>query len=292
MERYGNMDDFEEAVEERRILDEKESRRSARRGGTNPDRSNSRSNSDASGFATPGSTAPSRRYVFTTDEGASSRPSSRAGFRRPGEDGKYDDVAGSKRTGSPNPLGGANVSTPTARGKGTGKFDTPQSNTPIPSVLTPHHLLRRNPMSSQSISASDLAEPDPTASVPPMTGGELNVLQAKVLKARLMDDPEADDLEAKYEREAKRSREYAAAGGGDAGGGFWQGNASGLEGQMGRQADGQGGQRTEVQVLPTLDIHGRLYDIGTSGGVDEPKILPGNRKPNLNKKVGNIPAGI
>lgn len=294
MERYGNMDDFEEAVEERRILDEKESRRSSRRGGANPDGSNSRSNSNASGYATPGSTAPSRRYVFTTVEGASSRPSSRAGFRRPGEDGKYDDVAGSKRTGSPNPLGGANVSTPTARGKGTGKFDTPQSNTPIPSVLTPHHLLRRNPMSSQSISASDLAAAaaDPTASVPPMTGGELNVLQAKVLKARLMDDPEADDLEAKYEREAKRSREYAAAGGGDVGGGFWQGNASGLEGQMGREADDQGGKWTEVQVLPTLDIHGRLYDIGTSGGVDEPKILPGNRKPNLNKKVGYIPAGI
>lgn len=291
MERYGNMDDFEEAIEERRVLDEKESRRSARRGGANPDGSNSRSNSNASGYATPGSSAPSRRYVFTTDEGASSRPSSRAGFRRPGEDGKFDDVPGSKRTGSPNPVGGANVSTPTARAKGTGKFDTPQSNTPIPSVLTPHHLLRRNPMSSQSIPAGDVAAPDPTASVPPLTGGELNVLQAKVLKARLMDDPGADELEAEYEREAKRSREHAAAGGGDAGGGFWQGNPSGLEGQMGREAEGQGGNRTEVQVLPTLDIHGRLYDIGTSGGVDEPKILPGNRKPNLNKKVGNVTAG-
>jgi hypothetical protein len=108
---------------------------------------------------------------FTTDEGASSRPSSRAGFRRPGEDGKFDDISGSKRSGSPNLTSGGNVSTPSARGKGTGKFDTPQSNTPIPSVLTPHHLLRRNPMSSQSISASDLAAPDPTASVPPMTGG-------------------------------------------------------------------------------------------------------------------------
>jgi hypothetical protein len=142
-------------------------------------------------------------------------------------------------------------------------------------------------MSSQSVSADDLATADPTASVPPLTGGELNVLQAKVLKARLMDDPEADELEAKYEMEAKRSREHAAAGGGDAGTGFWQGNPSGLEGQLGREPDGQGGKRTEVQVLPTLDIHGRLYDIGTSGGADEPKILPGNRKPNLNKKVGH-----
>lgn len=281
MERYGNMDDFQEAIEERRVLDEKESRRSARRG-ANPNGSNSRSDSNASGYGTPGSSAPSRRYVFTTDEGASSRPSSRAGFRRPGEDGKFDDV-GSRRNGSPIPAGGASVSTPTARPKGTGKFDTPKSSTPIPSVLTPHHLLKRNPLSSQAVATASATDAvDPTASTPPLTASELNVLQAKVLKARLMDDPEADELEAKYNEEAKRSREHAGSGGGDAGDGFWQGNATGMEGQMGREADGS---RTEVQVLPTLDIHGRLYDIGTSSGVDEQKILPGNRKPNLNKKV-------
>lgn len=280
MERYGNLDDFQEAVEERRALDEKESRRSARRG-ANPDGSNSRSESNASGYGTPGSAAPSRRYVFTTDEGASSRPSSRAGFRRPGEDGKFDDV-GTRRNGSPVPAG-ASVSTPTARPKGTGKFDTPKSSTPIPSVLTPHHLLKRNPLSSQAVATTSAVDPtDPTASTSPLTASELNVLQAKVLKARLMDDPEADELEAKYNKEAKRSREHAGSGGGDAGNGFWQGSPSGVEGQMGREADGS---RTEVQVLPTLDIHGRLYDIGTSSGVDEQKILPGNRKPNLNKKV-------
>ncbi|KAI5454070.1 Pre-mRNA-splicing factor cwf19 [Naganishia albida] len=280
MERYGNLDDFQEAVEERRALDEKESRRSARRG-ANPDGSNSRSESNASGYGTPGSAAPSRRYVFTTDEGVSSRPSSRAGFRRPGEDGKFDDV-GTRRNGSPVPAG-ASVSTPTARPKGTGKFDTPKSSTPIPSVLTPHHLLKRNPLSSQAVATTGAVDPtDPTASTSPLTASELNVLQAKVLKARLMDDPEADELEAKYNKEAKRSREHAGSGGGDAGNGFWQGSPSGVEGQMGREADGS---RTEVQVLPTLDIHGRLYDIGTSSGVDEQKILPGNRKPNLNKKV-------
>lgn len=282
MERYGNMDDFQEAVEERRVLDDKESRRSARRG-ANPDGSNSRSNSNASGYGTPGSSAPSRRYVFTTDEGASSRPSSRTGFRRPGEDGKFDDVGGSRRNGSPIPAGAGNVSTPTARPKGTGKFDTPKANTPIPSVLTPHHLLKRNPLSSQAVATIDRTDTvDPTASTPPLTASELNVLQAKVLKARLMDDPEADELEAKYNEEAKRSRAHAGSGGGDAGNGFWQGNASGIEGQLGRESEGS---RTEVQVLPTLDIHGRLYDIGTSSGVDEEKILPGNRKPNLNKKV-------
>ncbi|KAJ9116583.1 hypothetical protein QFC20_000515 [Naganishia adeliensis] len=281
MERYGNMDDFQEAVEERVVLDDKESRRSARRG-ANPDGSNSRSNSNASGYGTPGSSAPSRRYVFTTDEGASSRPSSRTGFRRPGEDAKFDDVGGSKRNGSPIP-GAGNVSTPTARPKGTGKFDTPKANTPIPSVLTPHHLLKRNPLSSQAVATIDGTDTvDPTASTPPLTASELNVLQAKVLKARLMDDPEADELEAKYNEEAKRSRAHAGSGGGDAGNGFWQGNASGIEGQLGRESEGS---RTEVQVLPTLDIHGRLYDIGTSSGVDEQKILPGNRKPNLNKKI-------
>ncbi|KAJ9120826.1 hypothetical protein QFC22_002760 [Naganishia vaughanmartiniae] len=286
LERYGNLEDYQEALDERRALDEKESRRSARRG-ANPDGSNSRSDSNASGYGTPNNA--SRRFVFTTDEGASSRPSSRSGFRRPGEDGRFDNIAtNSQRTGSPGVAAGASMSTPAApRTKGTGKFDTPQSSTPIPSVLTPHHLLKRNPMSSTSAPAGQpdngITVSNSTVSVPPLTAAELNVLQAKVLKARLMDDPEADDLEAQYEQEAKRSREHS--GGGDAGTGFWKGNPSGVEGQFGREPDGQNNNRTELQVLPTLDIHGRLYDIGTSSGADEQKLLPGNRKPNLNKKV-------
>ncbi|KAJ9122222.1 hypothetical protein QFC24_004452 [Naganishia onofrii] len=287
LERYGNMEDYQEALDERKALDEKESRRSARRG-ANPDGSNSRSDSNASGYGTPNNT--SRRFVFTTDEGASSRPSSRAGFRRPGEDGRFDNAANSQRTGSPSATAGASMSTPAARSKGTGKFDTPQSSTPIPSVLTPHHLLKRNPMSSTSVPAGSLDNgitvSDSTVSIPPLTAAELNVLQAKVLKARLMDDPEADDLEAQYEHEAKRSREHS--GGGDAGTGFWKGNPSGVEGQLGRETEGQSSNRTEIQVLPTLDIHGRLYDIGTSSGADEHKLLPGNRKPNLNKKVRQL----
>ena len=33
---------------------------------------------------------------------------------------------------------------------------------------------------------------------------------------------------------------------------------------------------TRVEVLPTLDDQGRLYDVGT--GKDEPTLLPGNKK--------------
>jgi hypothetical protein len=124
---------------------------------------------------------------------------------------------------------------------------------------------------------------DPTASTPPLTLSALNALQAKVLRAKLSNDSSASDLQAEYDRESEKHRAHAA-GGGDQGGGLWQGATGG---QLGREEDVKGGKRTEVQVLPTLDAKGQLYDIGTGDGTEK-ALLPGNRRPKLNGKVGGL----
>lgn len=301
MERYGNMDDFEEALEERRVLDERDSRRSSRRqgravGGNDPSHSaqdnvgGRHDASSSSGFSTPGGLPGGRKFMFTSDEGASSRPSSRAGFRRPGEEGKYDEALGLRGSGGkPSATGGghdsAGFSTPTQPVRPSGRFNQSKSSTPIPSVLTPHHLLQRNPLSSSTVPLAN-QDPDTTASKPPLSLSELNALQAKVLRAKLSNDPHAAELEAEYKQESER-RNKSAGGGGDQGGGLWTGNKDGVEGQLGRDEDAgaqTGGSRIEVQVLPTLDAQGRLYDVGTGDGTEKP-LLPGNRRPKLNGKA-------
>jgi hypothetical protein len=106
-----------------------------------------------------------------------------------------------------------------------------------------------------------------------MSLGQLNKLQAKVLRAKLMDDPNAAELEEEYERE--RALSLVAGGGNRTGAGMWEGKGEGVQGQMGRVDDE--GNRVEVQVLPTLDGRGRLYDVGTGKEDDAPQ-KPGNRR--------------
>ena len=79
-----------------------------------------------------------------------------------------------------------------------------------------------------------------------LSPSSLNRLQAKVLKAKLMGSPDAAALEKGYEEELKKAHE---------------------------------GPRTitKVEVLPTLDGRGRLYDVGTGKGGDTP-LPPGNRR--------------
>ncbi|KAJ3491121.1 hypothetical protein NLI96_g954 [Meripilus lineatus] len=84
-----------------------------------------------------------------------------------------------------------------------------------------------------------------------LSPSSLNKLQAKALRAKLRGAPDAASLEKEYEEELRRS-----SGGGD--------------------GEDQGRTRTQVEVLPTLDAQGRLYDVGQ--GKDDGKILPGNRK--------------
>ena len=200
IDRFGSLEAFEEAREERRVLDEKE--------GTQPEEKPRGRPKE-----------PSKKFYFT-DIGStgSSRSSS---FRRPAFAG--DNGPPTSLVSNPN-LGFNRRSEPSKLGS---RRETPQAHTPIPSVLTPSALPQKT--TSRGLSPSSL-----------------NRLQAKVLKAKLMGSPDAAALEKEYEEELKKANE---------------------------------GPRivTKVEVLPTLDGRGRLYDVGTGKSGDTP--LPsGNRR--------------
>ncbi|WVN88878.1 uncharacterized protein L203_104093 [Cryptococcus depauperatus CBS 7841] len=266
LERYGSLVDFNEALEERRFLDQKEERRRSRGG-----RSQNEPISRTSTNKTPD---PGRKFMFSNPDsdgkyGANSRPGSRAGFRKPGED--RNDASGGRVEGLRRE--GSGYGTPNTR-PGQSGVQGMKMGTPIPSVFTPTALLRSSsgPLGSSPASASDTV--NPTFSKPPLSTADLNKLQAKVLRAKLMDDPNADALEKEYEFERERSERAAGTAGG-----LWAGNDEGIQGPLGRVDEK--GNRVEVQVLPTLDARGRLYDVGT-GQNDIPQ-LPGNRRKNPNK---------
>jgi hypothetical protein len=86
---------------------------------------------------------------------------------------------------------------------------------------------------------------------PTLSNAELNKLQAKVLKARLMSSPDAERLEKEYNIELARSR--------------------------GITVSSEGKKQVRVEVLPTIDARGQLYDVGKGKEDDEPS-KPGNRK--------------
>ncbi|KAK7682399.1 hypothetical protein QCA50_014604 [Cerrena zonata] len=212
LERFDSIEAFEEAKEERRILDEREGKRTE--GGSASAKKDRGRNMEGE-----------RRYMFTDVErsGASSRSSS---FRRP-------DV-GDSIPSTPTPSSRMNARgsslNPAMQNSAIRQESSSVTRTPIPSVMTPSHALP-GPSKSRAMSPSSL-----------------NKLQAKVLRAKLMSAPNADELEKEYEAELQR-----ANGGGD---------------------DEQ--PATRVEVVPTLDGQGRLYDIGM--GKDDPAPLPGNRK--------------
>lgn len=216
LERFGSLELFDEAREERRILDEREGKRASRDRDRDRDRDRGR---DRKGKGREPEGAGERRLMFTdlsTPSGGTSRSSS---FRRPDLD----------RSGPP---------TPTVRSDGTRRQEASKLGqtagavrTPIPSAMTPTGAgagVRARGMSPSS----------------------LNKLQAKVLRAKLMGAPNADTLEKEFEEAQRR------ANGGDA---------------------EEGNVKTQVAVLPTLDIHGRMYDVG-QGGQDTPPPA-GNRRP-------------
>ncbi|KAF9257518.1 hypothetical protein L218DRAFT_965294 [Marasmius fiardii PR-910] len=210
IERFGSLDAFEEAKEERRILDERE--------GTKEDRGRrqmggvSRSGDGERGFM----------FNDISRSGASSRSSS---FRRPG-------AIGDTTPSTPSPPSGQNPPTnkriDSLRLPSQTSSPLAQSHTPIPSVMTP-----------------PITKMQPRA----MSPSSLNKLQAKVLRAKLMGAPDADSLEREYEAACRRANDD-----------------DGTEDNV----------RAAVEVLPTLDGRGRLYDVGH--GKDDDTRRPGNRK--------------
>lgn len=210
IDRFGSLQAFHEAKEERRILDERERKRTnekdKERGGKGPDR--------PAHFGRDGE----KKFMFT-GSGSSSRSSS---FRRPG--GMPDSAPM-----TPSPMEGSsrlpmNKRLDSLRLPSQVGSPLAQSRTPIPSVMTPSLV-----SGSRALSPSSL-----------------NKLQAKVIRAKLMNSSDAQKLEQEYEAEAKK--------------------AQGID---------ENGVRKKVEVLPSLDARGRMYDVGL-GSKDEDKAHPGN----------------
>ncbi|KAI9462196.1 CwfJ C-terminus 1-domain-containing protein-like protein [Boletus coccyginus] len=210
LERFGTTQAFEEAKEERRILDEREGRRRQRT-----------TNHKGKDREVPGE----KRFTFT-DVGASGASSRSSSFRRPTTADDSGPTTPSPAAGSVKP--GPDRRLDSLRLPSQAASPLAQSHTPIPSVMTP------------SVAA--------VSTTRGMSPSSLNKLQAQVLRAKLMNAPNAAQLEEEYEEQL-------------------------------RKAHGEPGQplvRTKVELLPTLDARGRLYDVGH--GKDDAAPLPGNRK--------------
>ncbi|KIJ17924.1 hypothetical protein PAXINDRAFT_72629 [Paxillus involutus ATCC 200175] len=214
LERFGTLRAFEEAKEERCILDERE----RRRGGPGAQKLASQKGKgrDSEG---------EKRFMFT-DMGASGASSRSSSFRRPTATNDSAPV-------TPSPTSISNKSRAdrrldSLRLPSQAASPLAQSHTPIPSVMTP---------SVAAVSTTHAMSPS-----------SLNKLQAKVLRAKLMNASNAAELEREYEEEARKAH-----------GGH-----------------GESIIRTKIEVLPTLDAYGRLYDVGH--GKDDAEPLQGNRR--------------
>ncbi|KAF9534534.1 CwfJ C-terminus 1-domain-containing protein-like protein [Crepidotus variabilis] len=220
VERFGTLQAFQEAVEERRILDEREGRRN-----TQPrDNDRGRAQERPSQYGKDG-----EKKLMFTDVGGSGASSRSSSFRRPG--GMQDSAPATpsaEGSGPTRPL--ANKRLDSLRLPSQAGSPLAQSHTPIPTVMTPSAA---GPSGSKSRTLSP---------------SSLNKLQAKVIRAKLMGAPDAEKLEQEYEAEAKRSQ--------------------GIDDR---------GVRTKVEVLPTLDARGKMYDVG-HGGKDDERTEAGNRK--------------
>jgi len=215
VERFGSSEAFEQAVEERRILDE--------RSGAHPRGSSAQSKGSARETPTQVGRDGEKRIMFTDIGGSGTSSRSSATFRRPGAQGSSSSASAPSKP----PV---NRQLDSLRLPSTASSPLAQSPTAIPSVMTP-------PPQSTT-----------TGSTRSLSPSSLNKLQAKVIRAKLMGDPNAEKLEKEYEEEAKRSQ--------------------GIDDR---------GVRTKVEILPTLDGQGRLYDVGL-GREDDDTARPGNRK--------------
>ena len=228
LEKYGSIADWEAALEERSVLD-------SRRGGSSRD---SRPRYEAGGGRGGGdgdrrdSTAGGDRRKFIYNDSVSttpiSRPSSRnESFRRPGEATPIN-ISGTA------PRAGSTADRASAAGGGV--------RTPIPSVFTPTLVRNSSNLAVNPVSSSSNGGTEGSSSTPVLDQSQLNKLQAQVLKARLMDLPNADALEKSYELERKRFLDSPSL---------------------------ASGSSSNVQVMPTLDARGKLYDVGL--GVEKPE---------------------
>lgn len=168
IERFGSLEAFEDAKEERRILDEREGKRAER--GRGSDR---QSQDKLSG----------EKGMMFTDIGGSGASSRSSSFRRPG--GRGDSAPSTPSPAPPDNRVPQNKRLDSLRLPSGTRSPLAQSHTPIPSVMTP-------PPAGGSRSRA-------------LSPSSLNRMQAKVLRAKLMGAPDAEKLEREYEEEAKKA---------------------------------------------------------------------------------------
>ncbi|KAF8584700.1 hypothetical protein K439DRAFT_1345402 [Ramaria rubella] len=218
LDKFGTLEAFEEAKAERRILDERETRRTlrSRRDQGGGERMERGKDGD-------------QQYMFS-GVGSAAIVARSSSFRRPGAD----------------------HNTPSTSGGGRGS--APPANRRLDSLRLPSEV-------SSPATASSVLTPIPTVMTPPIIGyarstglspAELNKLQAKVLRAKLMGSPDAERLEQEYDEEVVKA------------------HGGGVSTQSRQET------RTQVEVLPTMDARGRLYDVGH--GNNDTERLSGNRK--------------
>lgn len=230
MERYGSMEAFNEARAERQYLDD-------RRGSSG--RGDQRHREQAEGRPVPPSRPLSRQQLF----------------RKPGE---------SSSVSSPQGMPPALSKRPSSfRQSGYDSEDPSKPSTPIPSVFTPN-LSRAGSKLRNFDGEDEPAQQDSSAlteavatsqnsasnSNPALSAAALNKLSAKVMRAEMRGADDAAELRTQLEIETAR----AQSNGGDQG--FSSADASHAVGGEGVRGEGH------VQVLPTLDARGRLYDVG------------------------------
>ncbi|KZS90512.1 hypothetical protein SISNIDRAFT_430789 [Sistotremastrum niveocremeum HHB9708] len=214
LERYDSLDEFREALEERKLVDEREGRRSSMGG------------EGRKGKGRPRDSLGETGYMFS-DVG--SGPPSRSGsFRRPVVG--TDSTPSTPSTGRPSLPPFPNRTIENLRSSTSTPPPRAHGRTPIPSVLTPQ--LPKPSLPKDVLSTSDL-----------------NKLQARALRAKLMGGADAEKLQAEYEEALERSHQHESS-------------------------------ATRVEVLPTLDSRGRLYDYGVSAPStsEDASERPGNRR--------------
>lgn len=226
LDRFGTMEAFQEAKQERRFLDGDHGNPQLAQSVTQPGplvdefgreiRPSEAAPASSEGQQRQQQQQPANaatRLLFNDSSAANSdfsRPSSRQSFKRPGE--------------SPAASG------PAATSAASSRFNSPKPSTPIPSVIAPVP-----PPASQTAPASSS-----------VSQSDLNRMQAKVLKANLM-DPDSEETQ-------QLQQEYHLA-------------VAAFHSASASTSASAPPPNEEVRVLPSLDGRGKLYDIGTSSAV-------------------------
>ncbi|KAJ3081426.1 hypothetical protein HK102_002350 [Quaeritorhiza haematococci] len=248
LERYGSLEDFRDAQEERRYLDSRSSSRSNRdrdrdrdrnRRGDRGDRGDHRDRGDRGDHRDRGD----RSFNRDRPPRSSERDDATTSFR--GAKGSFQ-----------KPGAGPAPPKPSQEPRKSSSFASipPTSiSSRLPSMTTIPQPSNTNPASSPETDDS---------TKPVLSVSELNKLQSKVMKAKLMNLPNARELEEEYEREKRRAAEAASK-------------------PKGATTTGRGGGEEDTVVLPMIDSRGHLQDLsvlGADAGAGERDVKGKKRK--------------